>query len=593
MLTPPDSLIAGRHLKWRITIANADGPIPGSLWVNATYHDAFENGKMPDYPPSITFGNSTSAPRAFDTTVEECFVNGVDTLLTRLFKAPFARDDESLQSESLHRITGTFTSEACGTMTVSTDRFRLLPGPLNSVSIEDVNRESIPGPITLAYPSGSAVIYSSGFDDFGNRIGHIPCDWETNGTLHALSPPNSDVFRIIYGASSMDESGFLFASAMSGNHPGTLLRDSVRIINSGMDAVVDSAVTKDLNGNGYIDRIMVYFNKDIAIPLGYDLGNINVENDLSEKLRIFFQVNSVTAVPGFKSLAALDLLDTHTTKGGLVLRDDVQQTGWQPKISITGIPGVATMANLRCWDGAGPVIRRVVVVRKSPPSRIWDSISVTFSEPIKNGRTGDAFSLAISPDSVFDVFKMSGNESGMSMDAEETILQGIPEFYYLSADGRQLVFKMTNGREITGDHYYAIAKSGYISDASRQSIGILPGENNRMIRAEILDTLGNDVHHILRPSDQRIEGVLYFEDGPSGGYGRHGVKGEFFLIGSRDVSIIVYTLSGVAVASLVRGRLPDGLHQFCWDTRKAANGSYAVRLRAGRNTFVRRVAVLR
>jgi hypothetical protein len=152
---------------------------------------------------------------------------------------------------------------------------------------------------------------------------------------------------------------------------------------------------------------------------------------------------------------------------------------------------------------------------------------------------------------------------------------------------------MTNGREITGDHYYAIAKSGYISDASRQSIGILPGENNRMIRAEILDTLGNDVHHILRPSDQRIEGVLYFEDGPSGGYGRHGVKGEFFLIGSRDVSIIVYTLSGVAVASLVRGRLPDGLHQFCWDTRKAANGSYAVRLRAGRNTFVRRVAVLR
>jgi hypothetical protein len=113
-----------------------------------------------------------------------------------------ASDGQLLQSDSLHLITGTFKSDAFGTLTDSSNRFRLLPGPLDSISLEDAAMKAIPGTITLSFPNDISIIYSSGFDDFGNRTGHVRCNWQNSGDLHAIPPPDAGVYRIVYGASS-------------------------------------------------------------------------------------------------------------------------------------------------------------------------------------------------------------------------------------------------------------------------------------------------------------------------------------------------------------------------------------------------------
>jgi fibro-slime domain-containing protein len=491
IITPLDSIIAGKQFRSVVQIENTDGLVPGSWCVNALYHDSIDNSKRP-YAPTILLSSKTSFVNAsFDVNTQECFLNGVDTIRTTLYYAPF-KDWIQNNKDSLHLFTISISGNVVGQPDSATDRFRLHPGPLDSISIEDKDLVAVPGPLTLTYPSGMAILYSNGFDHYGNRVDNYTLsDWTVNGSLHSIPPPAS--YRIIYQAVSNNEAGYVFASINSEARPNVLLSDSVQIYINGADAVVDSAVTRDASGNGYIDQIVIFFNKKVSIPSDYNLTNVSVVYDkppapLPKPFK--FTVVSIAVTSDSLNIVTVYLHDTVKTVNGYVPKTSVPQTDWLPLLSINGLQGASPISNQRCRDGAGPVIWRVLDKRESTTDFSKDTVTVTFSEPIKYGRTGDNFLITTFPDSVFNVFKMYGTDSSRS-DTDKVKLSGIPTFYLISADRKQLIFPMTNKLQLMDYNYFNISKWRFVSDTSRQGISNLPGENNQKVRVEIWGNYGD------------------------------------------------------------------------------------------------------
>ncbi len=490
IITPADSIIAGKPFRSVVQIENTDGPVPGSWCVDALYHDSIDNSKRAAFTPTITLSSKTSYVNAsFDATTQECFLNGLDTIRTTLYYAPFK---DWINNDSLHLFTVQLSGNVLGKPTSATDRFRLLPAPLDSISIEDKDFIAVSGPLTLNYPTGMAVLYSNGFDRFGNRVDNLTLsDWTTNGTLQQIvSPPT---YRIIYSSGSMNEEGFIFASINSQVRPDVRLSDSVQIFNNGADAVVDSAMTRDASGNGYIDQIVIFFNKKVSIPADYNLSNVSVVYDKPPAplpKPFAFKVTSIAVTSDSSNVVTVYLRDTAKTINGFVPKTNVPQTDWLPLISINGLQGASPISNQRCKDGAGPVIWRVVVSRKSPTDYSKDTVTVTFSEPIKYGRTGDGFLITTFPDSVFNVFKIYGADS-IHSDTDKVKLRGIPTFSTISADRKRLVFPMNNRLELMDYNYFNITKWRFVSDTSHQGISNLPGENNQKVRVEIEGEYGD------------------------------------------------------------------------------------------------------
>jgi hypothetical protein len=61
---------------------------------------------------------------------------------------------------------------------------------------------------------------------------------------------------------------------------------------------------------------------------------------------------------------------------------------------------------------------------------------------------------------------------------------------------------------------------------------------------------------------------------------------------SEPVTVKIYKLSGLEIASLVDKTLDRGSHSFSWNIRNIAPGCYMVRMQAGSNTFVKSIPIV-
>ena len=88
--------------------------------------------------------------------------------------------------------------------------------------------------------------------------------WHTTGTLHQCDTINAAT-RIIYGADSSivsdDESGRLIAVSQENQ----LISDTLRVVIIGPLSKPIDAITRDMNGNGILDRIEISFDMPIYI----------------------------------------------------------------------------------------------------------------------------------------------------------------------------------------------------------------------------------------------------------------------------------------------------------------------------------------
>jgi len=79
------------------------------------------------------------------------------------------------------------------------------------------------------------------------------------------------VVRIYYDASDVkrDEQGYIRAIVIDVN--GKKVQDSVYVTITGKPTSLLAAVTKDANGDGYLDQIVLHFDKDATIPKGFNI----------------------------------------------------------------------------------------------------------------------------------------------------------------------------------------------------------------------------------------------------------------------------------------------------------------------------------
>ena len=454
IITPPDKLIAGDTIVSIVKITNKDGLVPGQYCATAEYQNAL--GGLPGHNP-VVITNDTSS--TMGQSIKECFNNGVDTVKYILYKAPFGTD-------SLEKI-----AVSMGVLNAVTDPFLLHPGDLSRIAIEDFAGKSLDS-VTLIYPTDSKLMIAMGYDKFGNKIGPLQdATWATDGTLHSIDRPVGS--RIFYQSAQVvhDESGNITATAL--NLKETKITGIVHVTIEGPPNTIVSAVTRDANGNGFLDRIDVQLYSPATLPVkGSQITFTGTYNDpvTAEKVTYstYLTVDSVVSKngTGTDSLFSVYLDEPKPGTPGY----NFPQTGWTPTITIGGVgPSAISRTTI---DGAGPVVWTVIKTINNPADRTKDVVTVTFSEPIAGGV--NSFSLSNTPQSVLQVW-------ADSTVAADSILAGITVFYQLSNNNTTLSFYMSNSSDLTSrDYINIVGNSTKLTDNSSSANS--PAANNRRVQ---------------------------------------------------------------------------------------------------------------
>jgi fibro-slime domain-containing protein len=473
IVTPPDKRIAGEPIVVALEITNENGPVPGEYCFSKDngsliiYTDTLGDGGRPR--PYVLIGTDTLW--LTEKGDEQCFNGGRDTVTTTLFYVPDDPDD------SLHRI-----SVQLGGLTARTTPFILLPGELDSLALEYQSGKPVGDTITLAYPTGNVTMFSVGYDQYGNRIGRIQSDWSADSTLHDIDQPNRTE-RIVYIAANVDdnEAGTITAVPSDTAYDDISAKVFVKVVGPFITLV--SAVTRDANGNGYLDQITLTFSRPVTFPEDY-----NFDEELKiigEGLEFEIAVDSISGLGTRSDSVWVIKLKENTEKG--------PQTDWTPTISIDRNEAMTldSMPELVAIDGAGPVIWEVTKEIKDIRDRRADVVTIKFSEPVQRA-TDEGQSLTSSDSLIMmlDVWEAIPNSNGtFTYVLVDSMLKNIDNIQSTGDDG--LSFLVLNGVDIAPNHRISIRMiiingdtTAYITD--RAATPNLPEHTNQMVPVEII-----------------------------------------------------------------------------------------------------------
>jgi len=463
LLTPPEECIAGDTLVAVVRIRNADGPVPGSYCDDAVYQDLFGSGGRVNTPVVIlsdTTGGLNRRPSTANA-LPECFVDGVDTVRFVLYYAPH----DSL-NQLYARISGNEGTTA---------PFKLLPAPLSQIVIEDNQGKPMGDSVAIRAPNGYLYIFANGYDQYGNKIGSIPGDWgviadttATVGQLHDAGATRST--RLYYGTTTVqyDERGYIWVR--SSDHPEIAETLFVSIVAPAASLVW--AVTRDANGNGYLDQITVKFSKLVSFDEEYDFSNVVI---VKGSWRLHVDEDAMDPLLGVRDTVFTLVLVEDSSHG--------MQTDWKPGIALRGVSAADTMVEAVCADGAGPVIWKATREIVSDFDRTQDIIKVTFSEAVRGIVVSDTVKR------VFYVWTRSSDSSFTRLTPHP--LDGIGESgsmgFLTSRDDKVVKFVMSNGFDLSSEMYLNIVvttRSGDTLSKVRDAVsdGNLPEIDNRRVQ---------------------------------------------------------------------------------------------------------------
>ena len=474
LLTNPDSCYAGVPIKIAAYIGNTDGPVRGNYSGSSNYHDFLDNSLRSPNFPWIIVDTAGIAHDSLDKQVIERWVNGADTISLTLYYAP-------LDPDSLHQIQLTLN----GILQASTIPFRLKPGPLDSIQIEDQPNHHWTDTI-VASTSLSVALSVRGFDRYGNRIepqspgGNLldSAIWSVDGTLPPLQM-DSVTANIYYTTPPIDydKSGNIWTRVVVG--PGVTLRDFVPVKITAPDAQLVYAITQDMNGNGLIDQIIIQLNKNVVID-NSDMGRFSIQGN-----GVALAIDSITRQTD--SVYTLHIRETRTYFGGTNNTVVIPQTAWTPFISVTGIEGVNDQprGTFYALDGCPPVIWKVVKHISSTDHRT-DTVRVYFSEKVTD-IFGAPFSITNSPDMTFYAYTLDSAGNYM---LDSSMFAGITYFTNRQQVDSILYFPMTNNRDLTDKNYLNIRTPNPTLRDNRVNYtgahyGNYPDSMNQKVRVEL------------------------------------------------------------------------------------------------------------
>jgi fibro-slime domain-containing protein len=458
LITPPEKRIAGDTMLAVVRIKNRPGLMPGrycfplgSTQGAAVYQTLLGSGTK---PPSVIIIDDVSGPLnnfpKDSIKNDECFEGGLDTVKIVLYNAPFTKD-------SMQQIFATM-----GALKTATDPFSLLPAGLNSIALHDYSGRMLPDTVQIRSPSGYQGVMAIGFDRFGNKRGVEPGNWLTTGTLHEIAN-RAKVSRIYYESANVkdNEEGLIIVVAV--DTVGGIRRDSVYVRIKGPTAQLVSATTKDVSGNGYLDRIVLVFSKKVLMQRNASI-DITYDNTV-------FTVDSTDRAPDdSNTVFTLYLAEQQTVQ---------PQSAWRPYITIRGIEDMDATDSTRCADGAGPVVWYVDKSITNLRNREQDLVTVTFSEPIQTAK-GNALSASLAPGLIFNVWARSESDTTKITG----FLDGITSMFKI-VDAKTVQFYMNNGNDLTDRHLLNLrTDSAAVADASPQTNQ--PVTMNRRVAVKVI-----------------------------------------------------------------------------------------------------------
>ncbi len=479
IITPKEKLIAGEPIEIVITIYNKDGKVPGTYCfdpANGTgvqYADPIGDGGKPR-PYMLVNGDTIW----FSETGKQCFNGGVDTTTTYLFNVPFDED-------SLHQIQ--FIS---GNLKGETPHFKLLPGPLDSLALERQNFQPLQDTIQLSHPKGQIIIFAVGYDKYGNRLGYQSCNWATDSTLHPIDRAMNTDF-IYYDAANVTDNEFGHIIAVPSDTSIKGISAQKFIVIYGPLAVLKDAVTRDLNGDGYLDHIELNFSKPIALTEEM-LSEIEIKyGDLNQ-----FTIKRIVNDSGsLDSVWVLELNQNET---------EVPQTNWTPTINLGNLTeyGIGNVTDFESSDGAGPVIWRVTKQRSTLSTRNEDEVIIEFSEPV--WQSGARYlSTSDTPSVIFYVWQGNDSTGYTRVDSFLIKIDG-----FTSISDEVVKFKTTSGVDLTSRHLVNIRTSfdssgsvySFVKDRTVDGSGNFPVVNNRKVRVVVVGPVPKRVDPVPNPS---------------------------------------------------------------------------------------------
>ena len=311
---------------------------------------------------------------------------------------------------------------------------------------------------------------------------------------------------------TQDENGNLFAHAqrtltINGSTMTDTIGDSLGFYIKGPPSALDSAVTRDVNGNGYLDEIELYFSKPVTFPPGYLNSNITISyiSTINGHLvTVPFSVDSIQAMDGSGTKFILHLVENTTSL------PNSPQTAWRPYISMVGLENPSSVPMTQCKDGAGPVIWSVTKTIVSVSDRKQDVVQVIFSEPIQ-GPNGSQFTPATEKPSIVLVDyrkNANGTWDTINIFAPSLASNGLDSLYITSfsrvVNDSTLEFVMSNGRDLTTNDYLNInTSSNQIYDNRSRTTGgtgVPPVEDNQKVQVKVINNTPNKIIAVPNPS---------------------------------------------------------------------------------------------
>jgi hypothetical protein len=237
-------------------------------------------------------------------------------------------------------------------------------------------------------------------------------------------------------------------------------RVQVEVEKSIINARIAIAATKDTSGNGYIDAVVLTFNK---APL---LSSSTVPSNFT----LVYGITSLT-VTGIQSINPLQyrllVQEPGSTTAAL-------QTSWTPTLTTSSMKDNIDNMTITCLDSCAPVIYRAIKVVTDATNHFKDSVKVIFSEKVK-ALTGTTFAITNQPQSTFGVWW------GTTTTPADSLLDGINNFTKIVFDS-VFYFMMSNNKDLGAQNWVNIKTSPVLL---RDNVGNTPGSNNRKVPVEI------------------------------------------------------------------------------------------------------------
>ncbi|MBD3422077.1 MAG: VWA domain-containing protein [Chitinivibrionales bacterium] len=469
IITPGlDSIYAGDTITAVVTIRNKNGVMPGQYCYpdqtnqQAIYQEVLGQGVANKRPLAIVNGQTKDLNRHSSETIkhDQCFTNGVDTVQFVLYYA-------SPNDNTLNRLHVRLPNDNSATLEASTAQFKVLPGEADSIVLVDAGGNPPSGTIIMP-PSPDALLSSELFDRYGNPV---TCQtgltiWQATGSLPAVF--DSTTCEIFYRKPA-NLTDTLTGDLVVKIEARPNRRDSVAVQLIPPQAQILSMVTRDISGNGYLDRIEVTYDKAVSLADDYKpADNIAITAKPLGRTSYDFVADSVSLSVQNRKLT-IYLQENKTEK---------PQTDWLPELSITGIIGAGDGGG-RARDGAGPVIWSAVAVKRTatgPDERVYYEITATISEKLE-----ERLSSRHEPKLVYYLYRKDGD----GWDTLTNYLDGDDVIFLSSNDDQIARFQIDNGNEVTPNEWI-----NFRTDVSpmhvKDRVNLPPNDNNHKVRIVVV-----------------------------------------------------------------------------------------------------------